>query len=182
MKRTVTIDALTPKSSLAKRLKRVERKQQLYGPSKLARTIHTFNSNVNDGAVSYVQLSSNGKIFRVQVRGFLGAEGVDAYLLQTPTQAVPVYADFTPTIGGCIANGKGPGETGLVVWKHYLSLNGGTNFSITQRFKYGFDTTYDAAFALTGKALWLVIKNDSGAQVTPQFTIEQWNNNQNTPD
>lgn len=174
LKRTVTLDATTP-IQVAKRLKRIERKQNLYGPTKLVRAIVTTDAgNLADGALRAVQLSLfDSKTVRVSIKGYLGGQNVDAYLVQTPTTTAPVYADFTPTIGGCLTVDAGPSNKGLAVWKHYLSLNGGANFSIVQKFKFGFETTYDSSgLTATGKQLWLVFKNDSGAGVSPQATIE----------
>lgn len=176
LKRTVTLDSTTA-SQVAKRLKRVERKQKLYGPSKLIRAIGSTDAgNLADGALRAVQLTLyNSKVVRISVKGYLGGSNVDAYIVQTPTTTAPVYADFNPTIGGCLTVAAGPTERGLAIWKHYLSLNGGSNFSMVQKFKYGFEATYDdQGLTSTGKQLWLVFKNDSGAGVSPQASIEYW--------
>lgn len=168
-------------ASVAKRLKRVERKQNLYGPTKLLRNVLTTDAGaLADGAIRTVALwvASDTKIIRVSIKGYLGGTGVDAYLLQAEPAIGVSYSNFTPTIGGCLSTGSGPHEEGCVIWKHYLSLNGGTNFSITQKFKYGFTSLYDSSLMSgTGKQLYFVIKNDSGAAVSPQATIEVWYSN-----
>lgn len=174
LKRTVTLDA-TNATQVAKRLKRVERKQNLLGPTKFIRAVATTDAgNLADGALRAVQLTLyDSKCIRVSIKGSLGAQGVDAYLVQSPTTTAPVYGDFTPTIGGCLTVAAGPADKGFAIWKHYLSLNGGTNFSIVQKFKFGFETQYDqSGITAYGKQLWLVFKNDSGAGVSPQATIE----------
>ncbi len=175
LKRTVTLDASTP-TQVAKRLKRIERKQNLYGPTKLTRAIITTNAgNLADGALRAVQITnvvSDAKFVRVSIKGYLGGQNVDAYLVQSPTATAPVYADFTPTIGGTLTANAGPEERGFAIWKHYLSLNGGGNFSIVQKFKFGFCANYESVGGATGKNLWLVFKNDSGAGVSPEATIE----------
>lgn len=177
LKRTVTLDASSSVTQVAKRLKRVERKQSMLGPSKFLRDVATTDAGaLNDGALRAVQLSNaiqDVKIARIIIKGYLGGANVDCYLVQSPTATAPVYSDFTPTIGGNLTVASAPDEKGFAIWKHYLSLNGGANFSITQKFKFGFISHYEGnAMASTGKQLWLVFKNDSGAAVSPQATAE----------
>lgn len=180
LKRTVTIDASTP-SQVTKRLKKVERKQNLYGANKLSYHVISGTATTADGAVTAVKIEPavnyDGKFVRVTAKGSLGGEKVDVYLVQTPTVTAPVYTDFAGVIGGCLVDASAPDGKGLALWKHYLSLNGGVNFSMVQKFKYGFVANYnESASVYAGKQLYFVIKNDSGASVTTEYCIELYFN------
>lgn len=173
---------------VAKRLRRLERKVARNRPETKVKTfavtgavanaaISATELKIEEGQQPYAMTGSKAKVLRVEVVGTQGGQFTDVYLVQSHTNSAPVYGDFTATVGGTIANSFAGGTQAdeFTVWRHFLNLGGGSNFRIIQRFKYGYTIHLDAGANATIKnPLYVVVKNNSGAEVNISYTARLW--------
>lgn len=172
---------------VAKRLKRLERKVARNRPETKVKTFAVTGTVLNnaasvtelkieEGTYSYAMAGGRAKVLRVEVMGTQGSQFADVYLVQSHTNTAPTYAKFSATVGGTIANtGAGTYSEDFTVWRHVLNLGGGSNFRIIQRFKYGYTIHLDAASNATVKnPLYVVIKNNTGADINVSYTARVW--------
>jgi len=162
----------------AKRLKKLEKRvNNIYRSvdTKPNRSVLDQTGTVNNGTVAVVRITGNYladiKVLSVQVRGNLGNEAIDLYLVQSNTSTAPVYADFQALTGGFLADGK---NDQFHIWKHYNPTGGSTNARIIQRWSKGFICPQDLSGDSTGKGLYLVIKNNTGSNHAVSLCIETY--------
>lgn len=90
---------------------------------------------------------------------------VDVYLIQNKLGTPPVYADFINSSTGSPIN-QGEGEANHC-WRHVIVPSDGPKVARFRiKFPMGFYCDRDSSGNNTGKALYLVIKNESGSTVT----------------
>lgn len=91
-----------------------------------------------------------------------GSGVLDVYLVQCNLGTAPSYSNFsTPTIGSPLRQGDG---TQYHVWKHAIVPSDGIKCArFRLKFPMGFSRDADGLGANQGKALYLVIKNDTGS-------------------
>lgn len=173
---------------LAKRLRRVERRVARNTPETKIATF-TASGALADAAVSVTELKIGGassqsygaeaakaKLLRVEILGTTGSEFADVYLIQGHTTTAPVYGDFNPTVGGYIKNEAfATNNQKYTVWKQFLNLGGGSNFRVTQSFKYGYNVHIDTVSNATVKnPLYLVVKNNTGGSINISYAARVW--------
>lgn len=167
---------------LAKRLRRVERRVARNSPETKYKSLSASGA-VSDAAVSVTELKLDGassqsygtegskaKLLRVEIVGTSGSEFADVYLVQGHTTTAPVYGDFNSTVGGHIISTKNQQFT---IWKQYLNLGGGSNFRITQSFKYGYNVHIESNTTVKNP-LYLVIKNNTGGAINISYSARIW--------
>lgn len=162
---------------VSKRLKTVEKKVR-----KLTRFVNSkpdffYNSQastVATGAIATLEVTGANSLSRNKILGFdcvvYGTGILDVYLLQCDLGAPPVYADFpSSTIGSSIYQGA---QHPWHVWKHMLVPSDGTKTArFRMRFPMGFSRDVDGSGNNKGKALYMVIKNETGGSLTYTINI-----------
>lgn len=174
-------------ATIAKRLKRVEIQTRR---NKAEMKMQDFNVQgaVADGAIASVMeltaiTEGSGanerhgnkiRIHRVEVRGNLGGDNVDLYLIQCHTTTVPSYVSFNAYMGGHTT--VDTSNTQFTEWrycngKRFKDFNG-----IRQSFKYGYTAKYNAALSTScvDNRLVVIVKNDTGASATVEISGRVW--------
>lgn len=171
---------------IAKRLRRVERIQQLRRPeTKYAVFQHT--GTVANAAAAAIELTAiaqgNGaderegnhvKILRVQVRGVADTP-LDMYIIQGHTTTVPAYSDFNAVAGGALSAVNN--NTKFTEWKHFNGFNmQSSTTSINLRFPYGLKAKFNgsATTNCVDNRLFLFLKNNSGGDMSAELTVRVW--------
>lgn len=170
-----------------------------YRPRKRARTLvrfkpemkmqdFNFQGNIADGALgSVVELTQIAegsganerhgnkiRIHRVEIRGSLGADNADAYLIQCHTTTVPSYASFIAFQGGHTTVDQS--NTTFTEWRYLNGKYFKDHNGVRQSFRLGYTAKYNAALATScvDNRLVFIIKNDTGAQITSEVSARVW--------
>lgn len=173
--------------SIAKRLKRVERRTAMYRPEMKSHNYSVVTQNVSASGfyaqrlISIVQgvsgderIGQKAKLFRLEVRG-MADPGLDLYLIQSKHASAPVAGDFTTGVGGYIKDGN----TNFVEWRYIRPKPDQTTnspFRITQSFKNGYNLEYtdDTTSFLLKNDMYIVVRNDTAASQTITYSVKMW--------
>lgn len=114
------------------------------------------------------------RIHRVEIRGTLGADEVDLYLIQCHTTTVPSYASFSAFMGGHTT--VDTSNTQFTEWRYINGKKFKDQGGLRQPFRLGYTAKYNAALSSScvDNRLVVVVKNDSGGQVTPEIHGRVW--------
>lgn len=110
----------------------------------------------------------------VDIRGYFSDRLMDIYLVKSKSGVAPVYADFQTVLGGHILDDKHFDYKQVAYIK---PMQANTNaFRYNKRFKGNQNTHYGGAAAGTiiENGWYLVFKNNTGAAVTIQYSINLW--------
>lgn len=171
-----------------KRLRRVERIAALRKPEMKMQDFNYVNATLADGALATIveltaiaegtgvneRIGNRIKIHRIEVRGTLGAENVDAYIIQGHTTTAPVYANFYAYQGSHLL--ADDSHTKFTEWRY---INGRTfidRSGLRHRFPIGYTAKYNANLSTScvDNRLWFVVKNDTGAAVSVEYSLRVW--------
>lgn len=173
--------------TVAKRLRRVE---FLAARNKAEMKMQDFNvaGAVADGAIaSVMELSAIAegaganerhgnkiRIHRVEIRGNLGSDNADGYLIQCHTTTVPSYGSFSAYMGGHTT--VDTSNTQFSEWRYLNGKYFKDHNGIRQGFKYGYTAKYNAALSTScvDNRLVFVVKNDTGAQIDVEIHGRVW--------
>lgn len=173
--------------STAKRLKRVERRVNMYKPEMKSNNYSAVTTSVASagffatrltglaqGTKTDQRIGQKAKMFRLEIRG-MADPGLDIYLVQSKSAVAPVAGDFTTGVGGFVKDGN----TNLVEWRYLRPKpDQVTNspFRITQSFKTGFNLEYtdDVTTYLAKNCFYLVVRNDTAAAQTFTYSVKIW--------
>lgn len=114
------------------------------------------------------------RIHRVEIRGTLGDDDADGYLIQCHTTTVPSYASFSAYMGGHTT--VDTSNTQFTEWRYINGRKFNDKAGLRQSFRYGYTAKYNAALSSScvDNRLVFVVKNDTGASITPEFHGRVW--------
>jgi len=173
-------------ATMAKRLKRVERIQGRRKPE-VKYAVFTHSGAIADMAASTVELTAIAqgndvnertgnhiKLLRVDVRGDVGDNNLDYYIIQCHTTAAPIYGNFNAQQGGAISTIDN--NTKFTEWKYMSGYKLKDTGRLMHRFKYGIKAKYNgtATSNCVDNRIYLFIKNNTGASHSPNFTVRVW--------
>ena len=168
-----------------KRLSRLERQVRNNRPEMKWSSLRQAPTAVATGAIGtlsldsitigdshYNRCGSQIKLWRMEIRGQVDPL-LDIYLVQSKDGSAPTYADFDAYPAGFVDNGN----TNLVEWKHIrVKPDQTTNcpYRIIQKFN-GMKVEFsNSASSPVRNAMWLVVKNDSGASLNYTLQRKIW--------
>ena len=171
---------------LAKRLRRVERVQARRKPeSKYA--VFTHSGAIADMNVTTVELTAIAqgsdvsertgnhiKLLRCDVRGDVGDNNLDYYIIQCHTTSAPGYSNFNAQQGGAISTIDN--NTKFTEWKYMSGYKMKDVGRLMHRFKYGIKCKFNgtASSNCVDNRVFLFIKNNTGASHSPNLTVRVW--------
>lgn len=110
----------------------------------------------------------------VEIRGYFSDRLLDVYLVKSKSGVAPVYADFATVLGGHVLDTKHYDYKQVAYIK---PMQANTNFfKYKRRFPGVQNTHYGGAGAgsVIENGWYLVFKNNTGAAVTIQYSINVW--------
>lgn len=119
------------------------------------------------------RINNEIRVKRVSIIGHVGHQDVDLFLIQSKNATPVTYANFVSCIGGELYYPTY--KENFIVWKHHLKTFGAnSNINFRKNFAYPIQVQYNAATATacTRNKLLLVLKNNSGANVTPSLYVK----------
>lgn len=178
------------KTSVAKRLKRVERlaaankpemKTITWAASGALATNTLANvelTNIAQGVGINDRVGDRIRVWRVEIRG-TSDPSLDHYLFQQRTTSTPTVGVFTSTIGAYLADSET--NTRWTEWKHYRNLYGGGGGSdlplkFSQKFINGIIVKYNGSTStsVVNNGLIYTTLNRDASSRTRAVTIRVW--------
>lgn len=114
------------------------------------------------------------RIHRVEIRGDLGADNADFYLMQCHTTTVPSYASFIAYQGGHTT--VDTSNTQFTEWRYMNGKQFKDHGGLRHSFRLGYTAKYNAALSTScvDNRLVFFVKNDTGAAIDVEYSGRVW--------
>lgn len=114
------------------------------------------------------------RIHRVEIRGTLGDDAADFYLMQCHTTTVPSYVSFIAYQGGHTT--VDTTNTQFTEWRYMNGKQFKDKGGCRHSFRMGYTAKYNAALSTScvDNRLVFFVKNDTGGSITAELTGRVW--------